>query len=324
MAKPFISKNNPFNENPNDGEIFSLSYITPKYWITWIFLGLSFVVAYLPFFARKLLGEMIGKFLYRSNSQKKKIIEINLSLSFNKISNSEIDKITKEFFTNLGHMYMNLPSLWWKSDIKIQKSIKKQNLEYIDNALANNQSVILLAPHTLSLDHGGRALSEYNLLSMYKPFKNNLLNWFIGKSRSKGTDKVIVYPRGKTSIKKIIRKMKRPSVLYFLADEDISPEDSLFSKFFDTNKTSLKSVSKLAKITNAKVFPCTCHFDANTNCYSFSVMRELENFPSGNIENDCAKINSVLEKQILIDKSQYMWTLRIYKHREDGSDIYKL
>jgi len=324
MAKPFISKNNPFNENPNKGEIFSLSYITPKYWITWIFLGLSFVVAHLPFFIKKFLGEMIGKLLYRFNSQKKKIIEINLCLSFNKISNSEIDKITKEFFTNLGHMYISLPSLWWKSDIKIQKLIKKQNLEYIDNTLANNQSVILLAPHTLSLDYGGRALSEYNLLSMYKPFKNNLLNWFIGKSRSKDTDKVIVYPRDKTSIKKIIRKMKKPSVLYFLADEDISPEDSLFSKFFDTNKTSLKSVSKLAKITNAKVLPCTCHFDVNTNSYSFSVMRELENFPSENIENDCAKINTVLEKQILIDKSQYMWTLRIYKHREDGSDIYKL
>ena len=159
---------------------------------------------------------------------------------------------------------------------------------------------------------------------MYKPFKNELLNWFIGRSRSKDTDKVIVYPRGKTSIKKIIRKMKKPSVLYFLADEDISPEDSLFSKFFDTNKTSLKSVSKLAKLTKAKVLACACHFDINTNCYSFNVMGELENFPSGNIEQDCLKINSVLEKQILIDKSQYMWTLRIYKHREDGSDIYKL
>ncbi len=324
MSKPFISKNNPFNENPDEGEIFSYRYIAPKFWITWIFLGLSFVVAYLPFIIRKLLAEMIGILLYRFNHQKKKIIKINLSNTFNDISDCEIDKITKSFFKNLGHMYMSLPTLWWKSDKQIQKFIKKQNLQCIDDTLSNNQSVILLAPHTLSLDYGGRALSEYNLLSMYKPFKNSLLNWFIGKSRSKDTDKVIVYPRDKTSIKKIIRKMKKPSVLYFLADEDISPEDSLFSKFFDTNKTSLKSVSKLAKITNARVFPCTCHFDINKNCFLFNVMEELENFPSENIEEDCTKINSILEKQVMIDKTQYMWTLRIYKHREDGSDIYKL
>ena len=72
MSKPFISKNNPFNENPDEGEIFSYSYITPKYWVTWIFLALSFVVSHLPFIARKFLGEMIGKFLYRFNNQKKK------------------------------------------------------------------------------------------------------------------------------------------------------------------------------------------------------------------------------------------------------------
>ncbi len=324
MSKPFISKNNPFNESPNEGEIFSFSYLAPKYWITWIFLGLSFIVAHLPFFITKFMGNMIGTFLYRFNNQKKKIIRINLSLTFKDISDSEIEEITKSFFKNLGHMYMGLPSLWWKSDIKIQKSIKKQNIKFIDDILSNNQSVILLAPHTLSLDYGGRALSEYNLLSMYKPFKNSLLNWFIGKSRSKDTDKVIVYPRNKSSIKKIIRKMKKPSVLYFLADEDISPEDSIFSKFFDTNKTSLKSVSKLAKITNAKVLPCTCHYDINSNLYSLHVMKEIENFPSGDIEQDCAKINSILENQILMDKAQYMWTLRIFKHREDGSDIYKL
>tara|TARA_Y100000768_G_scaffold271570_1_gene207667 strand:- start:4634 stop:5608 length:975 start_codon:yes stop_codon:yes gene_type:complete len=324
MSKPFISKNNPFNENSNDGEIFSYSYLGPKYWITWIFLGLSFIVAHLPFLIRKFLGEKIGAYLYRFSNQKKKIIKINLSLTFNNISEREINEITKMYFKNVGYMYMNLPSLWWKSDINIQKTIKKQNLQLIDNILSSNQSVILLAPHTLSLDYGGRALSEYNLLSMYKPFKNSLLNWFIGKSRSKDTDKVIVYPRNKTSIKNIIRKMKKPSVLYFLADEDISPEDSIFSKFFDTNKTSLKSVSKLAKITNSKVLTCICHYDVNSDTHTFNVMEEIKNFPSGNIEEDCVKINSILENQILMDKTQYMWTLRIYKHREDGSDIYKL
>jgi lauroyl/myristoyl acyltransferase len=176
----------------------------------------------------------------------------------------------------------------------------------------------------LSLDFGGRALSNYNLLSMYKPFKNNLLNWFIGRSRSKVTDKVIVYPRDKKSMKSIIRKMKKPCVFYLLADEDISPEDSVFSDFFDAKKTALKSVSKIARITKSKVLPCMCTYNIKDQKYYFKVFTELENFPSDNIENDCHKINSVLESQIRTDKSQYMWTLRIYKHRPDGSDLYKL
>ena len=103
-------------------------------------------------------------------------------------------------------MYINLPLLWWRSDTYLQKLINKSDLHLIDEILEKKQSVILLAPHTLSLDFGGRALSAFNLLSIYKPFKNNLMNWFIGKSRSKPTDKVIVYPRTNNSFKQIIKK----------------------------------------------------------------------------------------------------------------------
>ena len=202
--------------------------------------------------------------------------------------------------------------------------IDKKGLNLIDDNLQKDQSIILLAPHTLSLDFGGRALSKYDLLSMYKPFKNELLNWFIGRSRSKDTDKVVIYPRDKIRMKTIIKNMRKPSVFYLLADEDISMEDSLFSNFFDTQKTALKSVSKLAKITKSRVLPCTCTYDIKKQKYHFQVFPELENFPSDNLQDDCAKINSVLEKQIMINKMQYMWTLRIYKNRPDGSDIYKI
>ena len=75
------------------------------------------------------------------------------------------------------------PLLWWRSDKYLQQLIIKSDLHLIDEILDNKQSVILLAPHTLSLDFGGRALSKFNLLSIYKPFKNNLMNWFIGKSK---------------------------------------------------------------------------------------------------------------------------------------------
>lgn len=324
MSKPFISKNNPFGELKVNGERFQYKYFLPIYWLTWGFLALSFLIAYSPRNLRILLGNLIGKILYSTGRSKKAIVDLNLQLTFNELNASDRAKLSKSFFRNLGHMYINLPLLWWKPDNVLQKMIDKKGLNLIDNYLQKNQSVILLAPHTLSLDFGGRALSKYDLLSMYKPFKNNLLNWFIGKSRSKDTDKVIVYPRDKMRMKNIIKKMKKPSVFYLLADEDISKEDSIFCNFFDTQKTVLKSVSKLAKITKSKVLPCVCTYNIQNHKYCFQVFPELENFPSEDIQNDCAKINSVLEKQIMIDKLQYMWTLRIYKNRPNGSDIYKI
>tara|TARA_Y100000389_G_scaffold35305_1_gene30018 strand:- start:1482 stop:2459 length:978 start_codon:yes stop_codon:yes gene_type:complete len=324
MSKPFISKNNPFGESEVNGEIFTYSYLSPRYWFTWLFLGLSFLLVYLPKYLRIKIGNLVGDILYCLGSSKKAIVNINLKLTFNKLSSTERDELCKSFFRNLGHMYVNLPLLWWKSDNALQQLIDKKGLHLIEEYLQKDQSIILLAPHTLALDFGGRALSKYDVLSMYKPFKNKLLNWFVGRSRSKDTDSVVVYPRDKASIKKIIRKMRKPSVFYLLADEDISVEDSVFTNFFDTQKNALKSISKLSKITKSKVLPCICTYDIKSHKYSFEVLPELKNFPSDNIENDCIQINSILEKQVGSDVTQYMWTLRIYKHRPDGSDIYKI
>ena len=324
MSKPFISKNNPFGEPEVNGEVFEYKYLHLRYWLTWGFLGLSFLVAYSPKYLRAISGEIIGKILYSFGKSKRDIVDINMKITFDELSAEDRVKLSKSFFRNLGHMYINLPLLWWKRDSTLQKIIDKKGLNLIDSYLQKDQSIILLAPHTLSLDFGGRALSKYDLLSMYKPFKNDLLNWFIGRSRSKDTDKVVIYPRNKIRMKTIIKNMRKPSVFYLLADEDISMDDSLFSNFFDTQKTALKSVSKLAKITKSKVLPCICTYDIKKYKYCFQVFPELENFPSDNLEDDCAKVNSVLEKQIMINKMQYMWTLRIYKNRPDGSDIYKI
>ncbi|MEL0172436.1 MAG: lysophospholipid acyltransferase family protein [Gammaproteobacteria bacterium] len=324
MSKAFISKNNPFNEDTADGECFSYSYLLPKYWISWILIFLSFPLAYLPKIIRPFLGSMLGKMLFQINTSKKEIVKINLKKTFKNLNDNDLERYSVKFFKYLGHIYLCLPLLWWRSDSYLQTMIHKDGTQHVDDILNNNQSVILLAPHTLSLDFGGRALSQYNLLSIYKPFKNKLMNWFIGKSRSKLSDKVIVYPRHGSSIKNIIKKMRQPSVLYLLADEDISRDDSIFCDFFDAKKAVLKSISKLSRMTNSKVLPCVCNYNLDSQDFYFKIFPSLDNFPSENIIDDCSKINRVFEKQILEDKLQYMWTLRIYKHQPDSTDIYKI
>ena len=81
MSKPFISKNNPFGESEVNGEIFTYSYLSPRYWFTWLFLGLSFLFVYLPKYPRIMIGDMAGKILYSIGSSKKSIVDINLKLT---------------------------------------------------------------------------------------------------------------------------------------------------------------------------------------------------------------------------------------------------
>ena len=139
---------------------------------------------------------------------------INLSLCFKSKTEAELKKIHNEYFKNLGNTIIDMPSLWWRSDKSLQNNCEIINKHFIDNELSKGKGVILLTPHTVSLDFGGRSISRYPIISIYKPFRNKLLNWFVGRSRSKDTDNSIVYPRDNLSFKKIIKALKTPIVFY--------------------------------------------------------------------------------------------------------------
>ena len=72
-----------------------------------------------------------------------------------------------------------MPLLWWRDNSNLQGICSVTNIDYIKNELSKNKSVILFTAHTVSLDFGGRSISRFPIISMYKPFRNKLLNWFV-------------------------------------------------------------------------------------------------------------------------------------------------
>ena len=105
MQKAFISKNNPFNEHPSQGEQFSFTYLYPKYWIIWVFLSLTLLIAYLPARIRAVMGTALGKLLFKFSNSKREITRKNLSMTFKNLDDKGINNQSKLFFKHLGHMY---------------------------------------------------------------------------------------------------------------------------------------------------------------------------------------------------------------------------
>ena len=316
--KPFLSKTNPLGVKICESENFSFSYLFPQYWFSWILILLSFVLVYLPKPMRFFFGSLLGKLIKFSNRKRSNIAMINLSLCFNSMTLEEKENIHDEYFINLGKTILDIPSLWWKSNLSLQNDCEIINGHYIDNELSKGNGVILLTPHTVSLDFGGRSISKYPIISMYKPFRNRLLNWFIGKSRSKSTDNVIVYPRENFSFKKIIKALKSPIIFYYVADEDLGNRNSEFAKFFDEEKSTLISISKIASLSNATVIPCINHFCKSRQKYITYIDEPLDPFPTNNTKNDAIIINKSLEKLISRNLEQYMWSLRLFQTRNNN------
>ncbi len=316
--KPFLSNKNPLGADQKIGENFSLNYLLPQYWFSWILISFSYILVFMPKSFRFFIGSSLGTFIRISNPKRSNIVMTNLSLCFKTMSSVERKRIHDRYFKNLGKAIIDLPSLWWRSDDFLQKCCDVINSSYIDNELSKGRGVILLTSHTVSLDFGGRSISRYPIISMYKPFRNKLLNWFIGKSRSKKTDNVIVYPREDFSFKKIIKALKSPIVFYYIADEDLGAKNSEFADFFDEKKSTLVSIRKIAELSNASVIPCINFYCPISKKYLTYVDQPLKSFPSNDPINDANMINKSLEKLISRDISQYMWSLRLFQTRPKG------
>ena len=273
---------------------------------------------YLPKSLRANIGNLVGNSIKYFNAKRSGIVKTNLSLCFKSMSKKKLNSIHDAYFKNPGNTIIDIPTLWWKSNKTLQDNCEIINSHYIDDELSKGKGVILLTPHTVSLDFGGRSISRYPIISMYKPFRNKLLNWFIGKSRSKYTDNVIVYPRENFSFKKVIMALKKPNIFYYIADEDLGRKNSEFADFFDEKKSTLISISKIASLSKATVIPCINQFCKSRNKYITYVDKPLTLFPSNNSKADALIINKSLEKLISRDLNQYMWSLRLFQTRPDG------
>jgi KDO2-lipid IV(A) lauroyltransferase len=317
-AKPFLSKTNPLNISQSEAEHFSLKYLLPHYWPTLLLLLLSFLLSFMPNVIRVILGNIVGKLIFLTNSKRRNIVITNLSLCFKSKSQIQINNLCKAYFIYLGRAFIDMSLLWWRSNSFLQNNCEVFNKDYLDEELSKNKGVILLVAHSVFLDFGGRSLSGYPMISIYKPFRNKLLNWIIGSARSRKVDNIIVYPRDNFSFGKIIKALKKKSIFYYFGDEDLGKDNSVFSKFFDEKKSTLVSISKISELSNCSVLPCINYYCPISKRYITYIGKPLENFPSNDKQKDADTINIALEKIISRDLEQYMWSLRLFQTRPDG------
>jgi lauroyl-KDO2-lipid IV(A) myristoyltransferase len=124
-------------------------------------------------------------------------------------------------------------------------------------------------------------------------------------------------------IKPFLRSINEGYIGYWAADEDHGPQNSVFAPFFATEKATLKGFGKLAKLTKAKVVPILPTYNDKLHKYEVFILPALENFPTGDEEQDAAMMNAAIKELLTGREEHYMWNLPLLKTRRDGSKIYR-
>lgn len=295
---------------------FSQRLLHPKYWVTWLGMGVSALLSLAPVSIRHALGRQLGSFIYRTNHKRRHIIECNLKHAFPELPEQERDEMGLSSMQWYGCALLDYSLLFFMSRSKLSANVDIKGAEHIDKAIAEGSNVVLLLAHSAMLDFAPAALGEeYTLYGSYKPVSNSVIDWMMARSRCKSVEFVISREEG---MMKLVRVLKPGRVLIFLPDEDLGLKHGDFASFFGVQKATLNTPARIAKMKGAVSLPCYAWYNVKNNKYTINIGSPLEGFHSDDKAEGGRVLNQGLEELISLAPEQYMWLMTVYKTRPEG------
>jgi KDO2-lipid IV(A) lauroyltransferase len=239
---------------------------------------------------------------------------VNLRACFPQMPEPERKRLGRRTFRSLARAALDHSVLWNADQAAIQRYVKVEGEHYVLDA--TNRPLIVIAPHFVGLDAGG---VRSNLIargaSIYSRQKNPVWDEALLKARQRFSDPVLL-PRQGLDMRSVVRTVRSGLPLYYLPDMDLGPVNSIFVPFFGVQTATIPMVSRLARMTGAKVIMAVT--EMTDDGYVLHVEPPWPDFPGDSVEEDTARMNRELERWVLRLPTQYFWTHKRFKTRPDG------
>lgn len=295
---------------------FEWRFLSPKYWGNWIVIFIFAAISYLPNVIRYHLGKQFAKLaMSKLNKKNNMRARINLGLCFPELSPQQRDDILKQSYIVAACYLMMMPSLSLRSKKWLEKHTQFDGLHNLTDVTDAGDNAIMLVPHTWAIDAPGVILASRGLVisAMAKKQNDEMLDWLMNWQRYRFGGRM--YERS-TGIKPFIKSVRDGYLGYYLPDEDLGPDHSVFVDFFATTKATMSGLGRISKLSKAQVVPLFAGFNPKKGCFEFEFKPALP-FPTESEEKDARMMNQCIENYVTVRPEQYMWILRLLKTQQD-------
>ncbi|HKQ30761.1 MAG TPA: lipid A biosynthesis acyltransferase [Burkholderiales bacterium] len=291
-------------------------HFAPRYWSTWLSLGLLRVFAFAPLPVSRALGGALGFLMYAFNVKRRRVVRINLRLCFPDLGEDERERLVRRYYWLYGQSFTDVAHLAWSAKWRLRRMLHLRGIERYRELQQQGRTVILLMPHFVGLNFAGSMLAgEYPTFSIAKSMRNEVLDWYITRARQRFGGAVLTREQG---LRPVVHALRQGQTFYYLPDEDLGAARSVFLPFFGIPAATLPTLGRLAELTDAVVIPTFVRLLGFARGYEVIFRPPLERFPSGDELKDATHMNHVFEEAIRMMPEQYMWTLKVFRTRPNN------
>lgn len=267
---------------------------------------------FLPFRALVAIGNGGGVLLYHLATKRRQIGDTNLKLCFPDMREAMRKLLLREHFKMFARGLVERCILWWSSEERISSLIRVEGIEHFE--AIKGQPAILLTPHFVGMDAGGQWVAQNtDTVCMYANQRSVYLTQLLLEKRARFRTQLL-YSR-QQGLRPILKGMKENKPFIYPPDQDQGVKDGAFIPFFGVPAATMTSMSRIAKMTGAKVVPSITRVLPGGAGYVLTFYPAWEGFPSGDDVADARRMNEFIEQRILEMPEQYFWLHKRFKTR---------
>ncbi|SFM61912.1 LpxL/LpxP family Kdo(2)-lipid IV(A) lauroyl/palmitoleoyl acyltransferase [Marinobacter zhejiangensis] len=297
-------------------------YLHPRWWPTWVLIGLMWLMAQLPLRVQWLLGKGIGELAYRLIPRRRHIAEVNIRLCFPELSPEAQQALVRKTFHSNGIGMMEIGLAWFRRPQAYRAITTVHGLEHLESALDKGNGVLLLGGHYSTLDLGGSLVSLFIEADvMQRDHNNPLLNAVMTRARERRYGVAL----NSKDLRGLLKRLKQNRTIWYATDQDYGRKGIVFAPFFNVPAGSITATSRIAERSGCAVVPFS-HFRREDSLgYDIYFHAPLDNFPSGDDLADATLVNHTIEQEVRRHPDQYLWMHRRFKTRPspDDPDFYR-
>ena len=265
-----------------------------------IFLFILFRI--IGFKASSNFGFFIGKYLGPLFRSKLSII--------NNLKKAQINGNYKQIATNVlgnyGRIFAEYVHLKNFKNDKLNNHISIEGREYLEKIKNNKKSVVFISGHFNNFELMAMQIdkAEVDCAAIYRPLNNPYLNKIMEKIRKRDICKKQI-KKGRSGTREIIKLLKKGTSIALMVDQRVREgEKALFFKHLATSTTI---PAQLIKKYNCDLVPI---YIERKNKFDFKmyVSKPIKINKNKSSDEITLFINKILEKMILKNVDQWIWT----------------
>lgn len=277
-----------------------------------------FLVSRLPLRSARFLGRMLGNLAYALNIELTKVTRKNLSLCFSDCNSREIEQYCKSSLQHTFIFAFEACLVWLRPKSWISNKIHTiQNEHLLHEAVADNNGLIILAPHIGNWEVLGQKLPEYGeMVNLYAPPKSTSIEQIIKSGRESGGASLV--PTTSRGIARLLKHLKSGGLTGILPDQVPQRSSGEYASFFGKTALTMTLLHGLITRTQCKVISAAAIRDAEG--FSIHFLEVDDRIYSDDLDESLAGLNHSVEQIIELSIDQYQWEYKRFK-RQPSKDV---